>query len=89
MAALENLIDCLYQTKPKYLIRSLNSLKEIKINDELLMDRGLISKINVYLDCLKNANKSTINFKLKDPIEKDLSTTGECNDSSCETLKPH
>ena len=38
------------------------------------------------LECLLNANKSTINFKLKDPIEKDLSTTGECHYSSCETL---
>lgn len=87
LAALENLIDCLYQQKPKYLLRSLKSLQNIVIKNKYLMDSNLVDKINHYLECLKTNNKIKINYNIEKPIILDLNEPGNCDKEACQFIK--
>ena len=88
LSALENLIECYYNNKPKYILRTLYSLNKIKINNNYLMDKDLMIVLFEYLNNLKNNNKTNIPYCVTDAISSDISGYGNCrNKIKCKNIK--
>ena len=88
LSTLENLFECYYNNKPKYLLRSLYSLSIISKNNELLLDKNLIKVVNEFLQNQKDKNKKTIPYCITDAIITDLLDFGDCsNKIKCNIIK--
>jgi len=88
LSTLENLFECYYNNKPKYLLRALYSLSKISNNKELLLDENLISVINNFLQNLKDKNLKSIPYCVTDAIITDLLDFGDCsNKIKCNIIK--
>lgn len=88
LSALENLVECYYVNKPKYILRTIYSLNKIKINNEYLMDKDLMIVLFDYLSNLKKNNKTNIPYCVSDAIVSDISDYGNCtNKIKCKIIK--
>lgn len=88
LSAIENLIDCIYQKKPKYLLRSLYALNLIVNKHEYLMDREATKIIEEYLLILKQKNINKIPKCIADVIIDDIKDVGDCKESKiCISIK--
>lgn len=88
LVSLENLFECYYNNKPKYLLRALYSLSMIKDKKDLLLDKDLIRIVNEFLVKQKDSNKKNIPYCITDAIITDLIDYGECNNKiKCNIIK--
>tara|TARA_B100000902_G_C27319799_1_gene923613 strand:- start:2300 stop:3700 length:1401 start_codon:yes stop_codon:yes gene_type:complete len=88
LSAIENLIDCIYQKKPKYLLRSIYALNLIVKNREYLMDKEATQIIEEYLLILKQKNINKIPKCIADVIIDDIKDIGDCKQSKiCMNIK--
>ena len=88
LVSLENLFECYYNNKPKYLLRALFSLSLIKDKKKFSLDKDLIRIVNEFLVKQKESNKKNIPYCITDAIITDLIDYGECsNKIKCNIIK--